>query len=84
MADLASMANHEEHNTVQSRILAYVEAIGWSVIYNEEAEQQRGFDSEMAPADQFSIRLLSFDELLDAKVLEFHRRYAESAGAFLG
>ena len=77
------MANPEEHNTVQDRILAYVEAIGWTVVYREEAEQQSGFDSEVAPADHFSNRYLSFDDQLDAKVGEFNRRYAESAGAFL-
>ncbi len=27
-----------EHKTVQSRILAYAEAIGWSIVSQEEAE----------------------------------------------
>ncbi len=31
-----------EHKTVQSRILAYAEAIGWTFVPREEAEERRG------------------------------------------
>ena len=31
-----------EHKTVQGRILEYAEAVGWTVVSREEAEQLRG------------------------------------------
>ncbi len=73
-----------EHKTVQARILAYAEAIGWTVVPREEAEQRRGFDPEMSPADRARNRSLFFDDLLDVKVREFNPRYAEAEGALLG
>ena len=73
-----------EHKTVQARILAYAEAIGWTIVSREEAEQRRGFDPEVPPADRARNRSLFFDDLLDAKVREFNRRYAEAEGALLG
>lgn len=39
------MAVPGEHKTVQARILAYAQAIGWSFVSREEAEQRRGFDA---------------------------------------
>ena len=73
-----------EHNTVQSRILEYAETIGWTVLSREEAEQRRGFDPDVSPADRAKGRSLFFDDLLDAKVREFNPRYAEAEGALLG
>lgn len=73
-----------EHKTVQARILAYAEAIGWTIVNREEAEKRRGFDSEVPPADRAKNRSLFFDDLLDAKVREFNPLYAEAEGALLG
>jgi len=79
-----------EHKTVQTRILAYAEAIGWTIVCREEAERRRGFDppeagrSEVPPAERARNRSLFFDGLLDAKVREFNPRYAEAEGALLG
>jgi type I restriction enzyme R subunit len=73
-----------EHKTVQARILEYAEAIGWTFVSREEAEQRRGFDLEVPPADRAKNRSLFFDDLLDAKVREFNPRYAEAKGALLG
>lgn len=73
-----------EHKTVQSRILAYAEAIGWTFVSRDEAEQRRGFDPAVPPADRAKNRSLFFDDLLDAKVREFNPRYAEAEGALLG
>ena len=78
------MPTPSEHKTVQARILAYPEAIGWTIVSREEAEQRRGFDSEVPPADRARNRSLFFDDLLDAKVREFNPRYAEAEGALLG
>ena len=36
------MATPGEHKTVQARILAYAEAIGWTMVSREEAEERRG------------------------------------------
>ena len=73
-----------EHKTVQARILGYAEAIGWTFVPCEEAEQRRGFDPEVPPAERAKNRSLFFDDLLDAKVREFNPRYAEAEGALLG
>jgi len=73
-----------EHQTVQARILEYARAIGWKYVSREEAEQRRGFDLEVPPADRAKNRSLFFDDLLDAKVREFNPRYAEAEGALLG
>ena len=73
-----------EHKTVQGRILEYAEAVGWTVVSREEAEQRRGFDPEVPPADRAKNRTLFFDDILDAKVREFNLRYAEAEGVLLG
>ena len=73
-----------EHKTVQSRIIGYAHAIGWTFVPREEAELRRGFDPEVPPADRAKNRSLFFDDLLDAKVREFNPRYAEAEGALLG
>jgi type I restriction enzyme R subunit len=65
-----------ENKTVHARILAYAEAIGWTVVSREEAERRRGFDGKVRLADRARNRSLSFDDLLDAKVREFNPRYA--------
>jgi hypothetical protein len=52
-----------EHKTVQSRILAYAEAIGWTFVSRDEAEQRRGFDPAVPPADRAKNRSLFFDDL---------------------
>ncbi|MEZ5613805.1 MAG: HsdR family type I site-specific deoxyribonuclease [Rhodocyclaceae bacterium] len=73
-----------EHKTVQARILGYAEAIGWTFVSREEAEQRRGFDPDVPPAERAKNRSLFFDDLLDAKLREFNPRYAEAEGALLG
>ena len=70
------MPTPSEHKTVQARILKYAEAIGWTFVSREEAEQRRG-----GTPDPLS---LFFDDLLDAKVREFNPRYAEAQGLLLG
>jgi type I restriction enzyme R subunit len=73
-----------EHKTVQARILAYAEAIGWTIVSREEAERRRGFDPALPPDELAKGRSLFFDDLLDDKVREFNPRYAEAEGALLG
>jgi type I restriction enzyme R subunit len=73
-----------EHKTVQSRILAYAQEIGWTFVSREEAERRRGFDPDVPPAERAKNRTLFFDDLLDAKVREFNPLYAEAEGALPG
>jgi len=73
-----------EHKTVQARILEYAEAIGWTFVPREEAEQRRGFDPEVPPADRAMNRSLFFGDLLNSRVRELNPRYAEAEGALLG
>ncbi len=76
-----------EHKTVQSRILACAEAIGWTFVSREEAERRRGIaaikNAELGIKNHQNSSLF-FDDLLDAKVREFNPRYAEAEGALLG
>ncbi|MEK0446649.1 MAG: hypothetical protein RLZZ399_1970 [Verrucomicrobiota bacterium] len=73
-----------EHKTVQARILAYAQEIGWTFVPREQAERRRGFDPSIPPAERAKNRSLFFDGLLDAKVREFNPRYGEPGGALLG
>ena len=50
------------------------------MVPQEAAEQRRGFDPKVPPAERARNRSLFFDDLLDAKMREFHPRYAESKG----
>jgi type I restriction enzyme R subunit len=40
-----------EHKTIQSRILAYAQEIGWRVVPRAEAEARRGFDPDGVTPD---------------------------------
>lgn len=83
-----------EHKTVQARILEYAEAIGWTPVSREEAEQRRGLrenglssplgDSNLTGKNARAPLSLFFDDLLDAKVREFNPRYAEAEGSLPG
>jgi len=78
------MTKPGEHKTVQARILEYADAIGWSFVSREQAEQRRGFDPNTPPKDRAKNRSLFFDDLLDTKIREFNPRYTEAKGALLG
>ena len=70
------------------------EAIGWTIVFREEAEERRaGFPTRRArenggqecpPSVARAPLSLFFDDLLDAKVREFNPRYAEAEGALHG
>jgi type I restriction enzyme R subunit len=83
------MPTPSEHKTVQARILAYAQEIGWTFVPREEAEERRaGFPTrqygEIAGRNAHAPLSLFFDDLLDAKVREFNPRYTEAEGALLG
>ena len=54
-----------EHKTVQARILAYAQEIGWTYVPRAEAEARRGFDQDgAAPQDRARKASLFFGDLL--------------------
>jgi len=83
-AKLEAMSKPGEHKTVQARILAYAEAIGWTIVSREEAERRRGVERMKDEGGRMNGGSLFFDDLLDTKVREFNPRYAEADGALLG
>lgn len=79
------MPSPGEHKTVQARILAYAQDIGWSYVPREEAERRRGFDSDaVTPEERARHASLFFGDLLHAKVREFNPKYKEAEGALVG
>jgi len=77
------MTTPGEHKTVQSRILAYAEAIGWTVVPRPQAEQRRGFAPTSSSTESATSTALYFADLLEAKVREFNPRYSDEPGALL-
>lgn len=79
------MSRPTEHKTVQARILAYVQEIGWRYVSRAEAEARRGFDSDGAtPEDRARPASLYFGDLLHAQVRAFNPKYKEAEGALVG
>ena len=74
------MSKPSEHKTVQGRILAYAQEIGWTFVPREEADLRRG----KKKGGQECPPSLFFEDLLHAQVLEFNPRYAEAEGALPG
>ena len=68
------MSKPGEHKTVQARILAYAEAIGWTIVSREEAERRRGVERMKDEGGRMTGGSLFFDDLLDTKVREFNPR----------
>jgi type I restriction enzyme, R subunit len=74
-----------EHKTVQARILAYAQEIGWTYVSRGEAEERRGFaPSKATPAERAADASPYFEDLLDAQVRKLNPRYAEGPGALVG
>lgn len=70
-----------EHKTVQARILAYAQELGWAVVPREEAERRRGFDAEAHGSEKARNASLFFDDVLDAQVRRFNPHYTDAPGA---
>jgi len=74
-----------EHKTVQARILAYAQEIGWCYVSRSEAEARRGFDPDGAtPEDRARPASLYFGDLLHTQVRVFNPKYKEAEGALVG
>jgi type I restriction enzyme, R subunit len=73
-----------EHKTVQARIPAYAQEIGWTYVPRDDAEGRRGFDPDGAtPEERARLASLYFDDLLHS-VLAFNPKYKEAEGALVG
>ncbi|MGH8728209.1 MAG: type I restriction endonuclease subunit R [Burkholderiales bacterium] len=81
-----------EQKTVQARILAYAQEIGWRYVPRLEAEARRGFSphpnslpqGERENPAEARRASLYFGDLLHAKVREFNPKYKEAEGALVG
>ncbi|MBL8002676.1 MAG: hypothetical protein JNL05_12020 [Flavobacteriales bacterium] len=73
-----------EHKTVQARILAYAQELGWAVVPREEAERRRGFDAAAQGSERARNASLFFEEGLHAQVRRFNPLYTEAPGALPG
>jgi type I restriction enzyme R subunit len=74
-----------EHKTVQARILAYAQEIGWRYVPRAEAEARRSFDPDgVTPEDRARTASLYFGDLLHAQVRAFNPKYKDAEGALVG
>ena len=87
------MPGPTEHKTVQARILAYAQEIGWSFVPRDEAERRRGFGPHPNPLPEDGARgiaeraqkaSLFFGDLLHSQVRAFNPKYKEAEGALVG
>ena len=83
------MVTPGEHKTVQGRIIAYAQEIGWSYVSRNEAEQRRGFTSlpksgGTESAERAQGASLFFGDLLHTQVCAFNPKYKEAEGALVG
>jgi type I restriction enzyme R subunit len=85
------MSKPSEHKTVQARILAYAQEIGWRLVSRDEADLRRGkkYGGQPSSSGDYAVprecpHSLFFEDLLHTKVREFNPRYAEAEGALPG
>jgi type I restriction enzyme, R subunit len=79
------MAKPGEHKTVQARILAYAQDLGWTYVSRADAEARRRFDTEgTTPADRARAADLYFGDLLHQQIMTFNPEYREAEGALVG
>ncbi len=68
-----------EHKTVQARILAYAQEIGWRFVPRAEAEARRVFGLDgVTPEDRARPASLYFGDLLHAQIRAFNPKYKEA------
>jgi type I restriction enzyme, R subunit len=79
------MANPTEYKTVQARILAYAQEIGWTFVPRDEAERRRVFDADGATLEERARKAsLFFGDLLHSQIRAFNPKYKEAEGALIG
>lgn len=62
------MANPTEYKTVQSRILAYAQEIGWTYLPCEEAERRQRFLPHPNPLPEDGAREMMEHQLMTAQI----------------
>jgi len=62
------MANPTEYKTVQSRIFAYAQEIGWTYVPCEEAERRRRFLPHPNPLPEDGAREMMEHQLMTAQI----------------
>ena len=74
-----------EYKTVQARISAYAQEIGWFFVPHEEAERRRRFDPAGAtPEERARKSSLFFGDLLHSQVRALNPNYKEPKVALVG
>lgn len=78
------MTTPTEHKTVQARILAYAQEVGWTFVPRAEAERRRGFDPDgVTTKDRARLATPYFADVLYEKVRLFNSKYAEPSGTLI-
>ena len=68
-----------EHKTVQARVLAYAQEIGWRYVSRAEAVARRAFDPDAAILEERARKAsLFFADLLHAQIRAFNPKYKEA------
>ena len=78
------MAAPGEHKTVQARILAYAQEIGWTYVPRAEAEKRRGFDPDGADAEERAGGVALLRRPAGRAGARFNPKYKEAEGALVG
>ncbi len=74
-----------EHKTVQARIIAYAQQVGWTYVSRDEAERRRGFEPDgSTPEERARTASPYFGDLLHQQVRTFNPKYKEAEGALIG
>jgi type I restriction enzyme, R subunit len=78
------MPRPREHKTVQARILAYAEEIGWTFVPRAEAERRRGFDhAASTPEERARSASPYFGDVLYEQICGFNPDYRGEDGALI-
>ena len=79
------MPTPSEHKTVQARILAYAQEVGWTPVPRAEAERRRGFDADASTAEERARHgSLYFGDLLHGQLRTFNPLYQKAEGESIG
>ena len=74
-----------EHKTVQARILAYAQEIGWTYVSRaRKPNAGAGLIPTAHAEERARLASLYFDDLLHAQVRAFNPKYKEAEGALVG
>ena len=61
------MPSPGEYKTVQARILAYAQEVGWTYVPQDQAERRRGFSFHLDPFREDGERKMMAHQLMNAQ-----------------